>query len=303
MKKIFFIALLFYAVAVNAQQPICLGNMAGGDLDFEETSQYNYIVIDTNHVWFIAKAEKQILFANTPNNKHSLITDTSGYYKNNIRSSVKFKLCFSWAEDYTIMFWHKYDFEKNKDGGIIETSHDNGVTWQNILYDTLIMNNVKLTGGLYSNSDIIGSYGNQPGYTGRQPEDKSVRIEFYAREYMLEDTMLLRFTISTDSNDAQNEGWMLDDFSFFGGETAIEYHINEIKTLIYPNPANKYIKIENEPNRVNEVKVISLTGETMLEQKGDNISVLNIESLSAGLYIVVSMNERNDYNVSKLVKL
>ncbi|MBN1414677.1 MAG: T9SS type A sorting domain-containing protein [Bacteroidales bacterium] len=302
MKKLLFIVLLAYAIVCNSQEIFCLGQGLGADLDFEYPTHYNYVKIDTDHVWFITRAEKEILFADTPNNKHSLITDTSDYYKNNIKSSVNFKLCFSKCEDYTIMFWHKYDFERNKDGGIIETSHDNGLTWQNIIHDTLIMNNIKDTVRLYNNSDIISSYGDQPGYTGRQSEDKSVRINFYAREYMLEDTMLLRFTISTDSTDAQNEGWMLDDFHFYGEETAINYRINDIKPLVYPNPASSYINIYDEQKTVDAVKIISLTGETIIEKKGGNICTLNIDSLAAGFYLLVCRNEHNDFHVLKLMK-
>ena len=33
------------------------------------------------------------------------------------------------CDAYSIQFDYKYDFENSKDGGIIETSYNNGVSW------------------------------------------------------------------------------------------------------------------------------------------------------------------------------
>jgi hypothetical protein len=302
MKKLIIFFMIVFTITGKAQDIICLGNMEGADLDLEDPLQYSYFSIDTNYIWFITIPEKQILHSDLPNN-HTIITDTAAYYKSNSISSIYFKFCFNKCDDYTILFRHKYDFELNKDGGVLETSHDKGVNWQNIIYDTLIQNNIKEVSNFYRISDTIESNGNQPGFTGRLSENTTARIEFFYKEYMQNDTMLLRFVFSADSNDANNEGWMLDDFSFFGVETAIKNNYNTVKTDVFPNPANNLVTIKSDCEAITEISVISLTGELLIHENGYDISQLNIENLSAGCYLVFLRNKRNVCYNAKIIKL
>ena len=92
MKKLILLIFLVNVITGYSQTiPCCIGN-DGCFMNFEQPHDSIYVKIDTNHIWFLGKAEKQILFADNPFNNHSLITDTSDYYKSNIISSFNFKL-------------------------------------------------------------------------------------------------------------------------------------------------------------------------------------------------------------------
>lgn len=303
MKKKLLILLIVNAIIVGYSQEVIHLGMAGGSVGFEDPFDSRFISMDTNNVWFITTPQKNILFPFDDTYTNSLVTDTALYYKNNVRSSFNFRLCFGEGSFYTIQFFHKYDFEKNKDGGIVETSYDNGIKWQNIIYDTVIQNKIEDIVNFYDASDIISSYGNQPGFTGLQSEYKGSGLRFTARPDMYLDTMLLRFTISTDSVNAHNEGWMLDDFSFGGSWVATkEFSANSV-LMVYPNPAKTLLFIESAHINISQVSVVSRKGDTMIEETGDNITSICIAGLIPGYYFITCRNRENKYWVSKFIKI
>ena len=302
MKKIFCIVLLVNTITGYSQDLLCDCDEFGCSMNVGSPSDSMYVKIDTNHVWFIAKAEKQILFSDNPFDNHKLITDTSDYYKSNIISSFNLKICLGGGAFYELAFFHKYDFEQNKDGGMVETSYDNGQTWQNILYDTIIQNNIDEIGNFYDVADTISSYGNQPGFTGLQSEYKASFIRFTARQYMHYDTMLLRFTIATDSVDAQNEGWMVDDFYFDQGYVAIKDHQYNSEPLLYPNPAQTLLVIKSDKQNITHVSVLTILGETIIEKKGIDINSISIENLMPGYYLILCENSNNKFWILKFCK-
>jgi hypothetical protein len=291
MRNLIIIVLYFNALSIYSQEALNWGY----NLNFEDTSEYKYVGIDTNNIWYITKPQKQIL--SSPS--YAIISDTNKYYPKNVKSSFQFKLVFDYGCDaHAIMFWHKYDFEINKDGGIIETSYNNGISWQNIIYDTIIMDNVfDDISGLYNLNDTISSFNNQPGFTGLQSEIKAVSIDFwnyliYTKEL---DTMLLRFTIVSDSVDTNNEGWMLDDFVFYSILVGIyekEYGNN---IYISPNPSNSIITINSPIERIKKVDIISLNGVKIIEEY--NTNSICIDKIPAGFYLI----KINDKYIEKLL--
>ena len=285
MKKIILLLLLVNNITMFSQEILWLG-IGGGHTGFDTPDDSQFVKIDTNHIWFITKAEKSILFTNNSLNTNSLITDTSAYYESNKIASFNFKLILDEGDYYWIQFYHKYDFEYNKDGGIVETSYDNGKTWQNIIYDTIIQNNVLEIINFYGVSDTISSYGNQPGFTGMQSEYLSSHIQFFANPERYLDTMLLRFTISTDPVDAQNEGWMLDDFYFEGGYfESIKNNNSNFEILLYPNPVQGILAI-NSDMLVNGIQIFNILGRKVFKESKTNISSIDVRSYSKGIYII-----------------
>ena len=303
MKNIVVLVICLIHCSIYAQEIIPF-SWGGYEINFEDTSEYNYVAFDTNNIWFITKPDKQILFlpsSPTYLNEYAIISDTNDYYSKNVKSSFQFKLFLSHGYDsYYISFWHKYDFEKNKDGGIIETSYDNGLSWQNIIFDTLIIKYIWDSSGLYNYDDTIGSYNNHPGFTGLQPLIRSVDITFWNfRNYeILEneiDTLLLRFTIVSDSIDVYNEGWMLDNFVF----GAMLADINEIEKdnniFILPNPSNSLIKIDSPIEQIHKIEIFSLIGKKVLEKH--NTNSLYVDKIPAGIYLI----KINNTYIKKLV--
>jgi hypothetical protein len=58
-------------------------------INFEDTSEYKYVSIDTNSIWYVTKPEKQILFlpSNYPDlGAYAIISDTNDYYPIKVKS-------------------------------------------------------------------------------------------------------------------------------------------------------------------------------------------------------------------------
>ncbi|MBN1416311.1 MAG: T9SS type A sorting domain-containing protein [Bacteroidales bacterium] len=306
MKKLLFFTLLAYTVAGNAQDWLSLGRV-GASLNFDYPDEYQFVKIDTNNLWFIAEPKKEILFLppNAGFGTHALISDTAQYYKRNIKASFQFKLLMG-EEGYTYLvdFNHIYDFEKNKDGGIIETSYDNGLTWQNIIFDTIIMNHIYELSNLYTLSDTISSLGNQPGFTGTQPGMTFVIIEFYPNEDLRGDTLTLRFTFSSDSVDINNEGWMLDYFNFGGKyEDGIINNKSNVSIKIHPVPVKDKLIVETEFKNIETAEIYSLAGQLIFSASSNHITSIDVSDLEKGFYLIQLKYGNRERWISKFCKI
>ncbi|MBA7545870.1 hypothetical protein ES705_38248 [subsurface metagenome] len=291
MKKLFISTFLLFSVYGLSQELLNMG-YAWSSMDFEDTIEYKYVKIIDNELWQIARPQKDILFLEPEDNlgEISIITDSVAYYPNNALASFQFRIFMDIAEKYRITFYHKYDFEENVDGGIIETSYDDGLTWQNILFDTLIQNNLVESINLYQENDIISSYDNQPGFTGLQSDVNHVVIEFMVNGNY-NDTMLLKYTIATDSYDAQNEGWLLDRFYFSGITVGIEPNVNNPGVKISPNPSKDLLAIYSEASSITNVEIFSLDGKKLLSENSYDITSVDISKLKAGIYLILCSSE------------
>lgn len=70
---------------------------------------------------------------------------------------------------------------------------------------------------------------------------------------------------------------------------------------IYPNPANEVLNISLHENiAITNIKITDISGKIVLEQF-ENLSLINIENLSKGLYIIQLFTENNSYQ-SKFIK-
>ncbi|MBN2613292.1 MAG: T9SS type A sorting domain-containing protein [Bacteroidales bacterium] len=306
MKRLTFFTFLLSISFCYAQEILYMGK-AFSTINFEDTVEYKYVGIDTKNVWRIAEPHKEILFIPQTHSylgKYAIISDTNRFYNSNIRASFQFRLFLGEGDSYGISFSQKYDFEKNKDGGIIETSYDNGVTWQNIIFDTIIQNNIENTSNLYGIADKISSLEDQPGFSGLQSDIQSVSITFGADELIRGDIMLLKFSLGTDSNDAQNEGWMLDDFKFSGIETVvIESSINKTDVKIYPNPVKNVLKIESEDVKITDVKILSISGKKLLEKSGYDIRNIDMTGFHSGMYLVICKTDNDILRTFKIQRI
>ena len=65
----------------------------------------------------------------------------------------------------------------------------------------------------------------------------------------------------------------------------IQSHVLKDQVLIYPNPTQDYLNIQNKSNKIiDKVIVTDLTGKKVLEQ--NNSSQLNVEKLAKGMYVL-----------------
>jgi hypothetical protein len=256
----------------------------GTYFDLEDTSQYKYILINNDTVWYIGKPEKDILFL-PAGNEHALYTDTSQYYRSNVTASFQFRLRLFSGVVCCFDFSHKYDFEPNKDGSILETSYDNGTTWQNIVDDPYIMDNPNEIYGLYTSQDTVAVYNYKPGFTGLYSEGGECGICWLNN--VNNDTLLIRFTFASDSFDAGNEGWMLDYFYFW---TMIWDPVHESSELsdvkLFPNPSTDQLTIQAPYSTFSRFEVYSVAGDLLLKREGHDMQTVDVSSLEPGIYLL-----------------
>jgi hypothetical protein len=117
------------------------------------------------------------------------------------------------------------------------------------------------------------------------------------------DTMLLRFTITSDSIDMQNEGWMLDDFRFGGIRTYnIESNNSDVKIQIYPNPGDNLLVIKNEDhlNDIKQIHIINTAGTTIMSINVNRKKhfMIDLSRFTSGIYYF-RFNMINNESITK----
>ena len=147
---------------------------------------------------------------------------------------------------------------------------------------------------LYNLSDTISSYNNQPGFTGTQDNYTFVYIPF--RTDLWEANLLIRFIISTDSVNMNNEGWMIDELSFGWYDFWDIKDANNNKTLfIYPNPSNNNFTITTKEIIINKIEILDLNGQVLKTELLTNN--INVKDLFSGVYLI----RINDKFIRKII--
>lgn len=285
------ILLTFIVISIGSHCQECIVFGWGGfQLGFEDSTQYKYVALDTSSIWSISKPDKNILFLPTEDRNFgdfAIVTSKNNNYPKNLHSSFQLKLFIESADLFTFSFYHKYDFDQyNNDGGIIEISHDMGLTWQNIILDSSIVGNIKNIQGFYSKFDTIGSHPDLVGFTDQQEEMKYAGFSFWRDERFLYDTLLVRFSIISDSVESNNEGWLLDRIYFSGALVGIEDHFGDIQEFsVFPTPASDYVKVQSKNGiEIHSIELISLNGIIMRTVK--YWPILNLNGILPGLYLI-----------------
>ena len=287
------LTLLFIIItsAVHAQFSIPAGAGING-ICFNHEFDGN-ILIDTNQVWHIAKPEKDILFLkgtdSTICGNTAIITDTNKNYSKNLNSYFQIAVHWTYPLEFGLHIFHKYDFQKNRDGGIIEVSYDDGVNWNNIINDTVVVDSSQkgnLT-GLYTKNDTVFSLNNQPAFTGTQSDLSEIVIPFRLQNLnpdKLFGKAIIRFRIVTDSIDSNNEGWMIIRIIVDGWlQDAIKEINSNLDIDIFIDSANElYVSIKNE--EIKQLDIISINGKLM--DNNTNSNSINVSDLPKGIYIV-----------------
>jgi extracellular elastinolytic metalloproteinase len=112
----------------------------------------------------------------------------------------------------TLSFYHYYDFEATYDGGMVELSSDNGVTWQNAA--TYFVQN-----GYNSTFDATTTTPGRGCFSGRSVSGNTrfIRSVLDLRSFVGQ-SMRVRFRTNTDSGSPGTfEGWFVDDIQVANG--------------------------------------------------------------------------------------
>lgn len=285
-------------------------------ITFERLNKW--VTIDTSgtNIWQIGKPSK-ILFDSAFSRSRAIVTDTLHYYPVNNKSSFVIKVGnFNWpTSDHNVFIEikHRYDTDTLKDGGYIDVSFDNGLTWKNV-NDPNAGNKTlfrfpytKDDKNLYTNEDTL--YNGEHGFSGRS--DGWVTTCFGWGGILVKstsddpDTMQIRFNFISDNVSSQKEGWMIDNIRFFKG--TLWGSVKSLKNLNFslaPNPMDQLttITLSKNYNKIT-LEVYSLKGQLLLTKNYTNQKeiVLNRENLTSGMYMVRIKADNAFSGQSKLV--
>jgi len=213
-------------------------------------------------------------------------------------------------------FWHKYDMDSAGDKGIIDASYDGGNSWV-VVNDT---SNVAPGGSFfYWDSDYHAINGN---YTVHKLvtsgiSDGWIKSSFNWQWFILiksdtiiinPDSLMIRFTFSSDSLVKNREGWMIDDIvtSSAGWElcSGIKEISNGCNLSVYPNPFSLYATLHTKnPMKHATLTVYNSFGQ-LVRQLADisgHMATLSRGNLPGGLYFIRLAEGNKMIAIEKLV--
>lgn len=269
MKKplLFFLAILNVILA-NAQY------FKQQYFDGKDTNASNSIIIklDTtlpNNIWQIGRPQKAI-FDSAATLPNALVTDTIHYYPdtNISRFQFQFGIVVNWGIA-KLQWKQKLDFDKKKDGGIIEYSQDTGNTWHNVFNNPYIYNFYGFDSLKNKDTLITGEYA----FSGTDTNWKDIWLCF-ANSYFFGKDLRLRFTLKSDSINNSKEGWMIDNMVLQNTITHTVKEMDQSQYLrIYPTPSTGIVHVEAQKlNQYHIIKSMQLTDISgrIVEQYGES---------------------------------
>lgn len=266
-------------------------------IDFETTNERISIdTINSNNEWVIDSPSKT-LFNSAYSGTSAIITNNSGFYKSNNVSSftVGFEL---YGSGPSISFKHKFDTDKNRDGGYVEFYNSADSTWTHLSDSTAYLESLLPfefgTMYLYNSEDTL--YNGRSGFSGDQKTWKTSIINFRCMAVKKSFDFYLRFTFISDSIQSNKEGWVIDDIIINNdGECSGIESKNSINLVkIYPNPVSSTSTIKLEPMSGAQIVLYNSIGNRVYEKniKKLNSIEINAEDFNHGIYFykLIDMN-------------
>jgi len=261
-------------------------------IDFESPIP-SILQLDTtsNNIWQIGPPQKTFLnSARSP--KNVLVTDTINNYPANVTSSFIYEFVFPVSAN--LNFWYKLDSEPGRDGGYIEMSLDEGVTWQRFVGNTILTGSSSygypveaFFDNIYSQTDTL--YDGTPGISGNVGWT-SANIGFFCTAVKQGNvSALLRFTFISDGTD-EREGWMFDDFSASYSPCGNNENLMANRLTVVPNPVSDRLLLDfGELYLEGQFTLTNSLGQPVLKQSA--IAGYNLEAgvnhLVPGIYYYV----------------
>ncbi len=310
MKKISISIILILLIICNIQ-----GQLTGtkGRLIFEETldlqPQSSWIDIpdSINNIWDTGSPGKTY-FDSGYDDTTAILTDLKNYYRNNCNDyfSIKIPLNENYWGEGILSFYHNFDTDTLRDGGIIEISYDNGISWINIKDDVYHIDYHYI--GLYADTISGGEYG----FSGKSEGWQYVELYWYWRALARKKSIpedpdyspILRFRFISDDNNTSKEGWMIDNIIFRGYDlTGMVKSPDYNKIQIYPNPASEYIAFKSMNNSKEGFSLILFdTNGRMIKYMDIADEKISIKDMNPGIYIY-RLQQGNNIQVGQFVKI
>jgi hypothetical protein len=244
-------------------------------LDFEHLPTIQqHLTIDSisnpDNSWEIGKPNKSF-FTEALSLPNAIVTDTINSYPTN-DSSV---FIITHYANYGFVYGHtavlngqyKVDCDSLNDFGRIEFSPDNGISWIDLIHDTI--NPPPIWG---SEKPLLTGISNWTFF--------SVDLAHMGFEYELGDTVFFRFTFLSDEIENNRNGLMFDDISFGDFVEGIKLSdINDFNSKIFPNPSNQQITIEFDNKDMDEynLQIVDINGKVILKKERLKQNQINID--------------------------
>lgn len=261
--------------------------------DGADTFAYSLrVMIDTEsaNTWQIGRPQKTVFdsAATTPN---VIITDTANTYPPNNNSA--FTIAFNSSYGYGWGIWatrwlQKLDLDRKTDGGIVEFSFDSGNTWQNIFGSPYVYN---LYGFDTNSVDTLPD--GRVAFTGTDTTWRDIWLCFDYSYSMLYDSVMLRYTLVSDTIDSARDGWMIDNISIHRTitHTATKTLKENDEIRVFPTVSSGIVHIEapkiQQFHIVEQILVSDINGRVLKQFERCPVKFfIDIGDLPAGQYYI-----------------
>lgn len=324
MKLIVTLVLVLFINTLYSQCVTAIFDFENNRIDSGKENDWLIIENSADNIWQIGAPQKSS-FDKAKSNPNAIITDTVSPYPVNNHSSFVVKIPLtgnggdpSSFNGFDFDFKHKFQTDKNNDGGYIEISYDYGFTWTNIVYDTLYCDRIEPCVGdkdclegygfsnEYTNSDTIK--GGIPAFSGSNLNWIDTGLHhFYNDNFICPDSLFFKFNFKSDDTQDNLDGWMIDDINFYitFGLVGLDEKTSNKQPVIFPNPitGNSILKLNNAASASSLIEILSINGEIIYSEKFNN-EVFNIGALKLkkGLYFCSIINSGNSYSIKFIVQ-
>lgn len=264
------------------------------------------IVPDTSAtpLWQIGNTTKSVFSSGSAS--HGIMTDTVHPYPVNANNS--FTLIVNSAPPNMIIdFWHEYQTDSGKDGGIIEFSTDSGATWLNAAFCPSMFPGI-ITKNFYTYADSLASgeqafSGNSHGqvhsmfqfYNCIGVKKTATTCDFFSH---FSQSIYIRFRFVSDTLADTLSGWKIDSVKIAWADCG--GYVDDVNKSLhvepYPNPSHdgnfSFPALENENGL--RLEVYNALGAKVYS--GYYLHQLNLSAYGPGLYFFTLHNSRQRYS-------
>jgi hypothetical protein len=261
-----------------------------------------------DNLWQIGRPQKAV-FDSAYSPINALITDTIHPYTKGNYSYFD----VVYVADYynpVLSFYHRWDMDSLSEGGWIDISYDNGLSWQNVRDDNVTFWWIN-SENLYAVTDTMNN--GTPAFTGQSSGWVQTQIQWMwyigvkgGPMPNYGDTIIWRFNFLSDTTETNRDGWMIDDLEVFnvtpwGG---IDEYCSGKPLEIAPNPVRDALYITNPDGA--ELRAEIYTGDGRLVFKSVTLSGthphLDVSALHSGVYRIVVYRSDGSVSQSGFVK-
>lgn len=263
-------------------------------INFEQPQFLDHLFIETTpgNIWQVGPPQKMTFnYANSEPN--AIVTDTLNFYPTGNSSSFIIKNLATSGFIYGLEFFSGAFYVQSdslNDYGLMEFSPDNGTSWIDMINDTAY--SLTFNWG-WQKPVLTGNSGGWEYFEAMMMDIGSVFNIQYG------DTILFRFTFTSDNIPENLDGLMYDDICFYEMVEGIsEIHFKPVETSIYPNPSstNFTIKFKNPNNDPFQLNVYNMNSKLMFSKEGitGTKAEFSETNLPAGIYFYKLTNSNQN---------